>query len=119
MSIEEKVEETLREIVDPCAAATGSELNIVEMGLVKSIAVQNGDVTIDMRITTPACHMIAFFHEKIDDRVGGIPDVDSVQVEMDNGFEWTEDFMSEEATERRQQVLDRQEEMYREAVLPE
>lgn len=100
------VRERLRGIVDPCTAATGSHLDIVEMGLVKDIDVSDGIVTVDIRLTTPACHMVPYFIKEIQEHVEPLPGVDSVKVETDRGLEWTEDMMSSEAREKRQEVLD-------------
>jgi len=102
----ERVREACREVVDPCSAATGSTLDIVEMGLVKSIDVTDGHVSIAMRITTPACHMVPYFVEEVESRVSKLPDVESVALETDSGFEWTEDMMSDDARRRRQAMLD-------------
>jgi metal-sulfur cluster biosynthetic enzyme len=106
MTDADRVRAALREVVDPCSVATGSHLNIVEMGLVKSVNVTDGHVDIEMRLTTPACHMVAYFHEEIDDRVSGLTGVDSVDLETDDGFEWSEEMLSPEAKRRRQRVMD-------------
>ena len=106
MTDADAVREALREVVDPCSAATGSNLNIVEMGLLKSVDVDDGHVDIEMRLTTPVCHMVAYFHEEIDDRVGELAGVESVEVETDDGFEWSEEMLTPEAKRRRQQVMD-------------
>ena len=98
----------MREIVDPCSAATGSNLDIVEMGLVKSIRVEDGHADVEIRLTNPMCHMVSYFMKEIEDRVEEIEGLDSVAVENDGGFEWSEEMMSEEATRKRQAVLDDQ-----------
>ncbi|MDZ7688990.1 MAG: iron-sulfur cluster assembly protein [Halobacteriales archaeon] len=53
-----EIRDALRDIVDPCSAATGSDLDIVEMGLVESVEVEDDEVIVEMRLTTPACHMV-------------------------------------------------------------
>jgi|GEM_PF-1798243 len=102
----DSVRECLHDVVDPCSAATGSSLDIVEMGLVKSIDVAGGDVSIEMRLTSPMCHMVPYFYEEVEDRVGDLEAVESVDLETDAGFEWDESLMSDEAKRRRQSVLD-------------
>jgi metal-sulfur cluster biosynthetic enzyme len=113
-----RVRERLREVHDPCSVATGSNLNVVEMGLVRSITVDGRHVHVDMRLTTPACHMVGYFHEEVEDSVGGLPGVDAVTLETDDGFEWSEDMLSAEASARRQQVLDDHRDRY-ESDLPD
>lgn len=102
----ERVRDACRKVVDPCSAALGSNLDVVEMGLVKSVAVEDGHAEVDMRLTTPACHMVAYFHEEIEAEVGALAGIESVAVETDHGLEWSEELMSEEAKRRRQAVLD-------------
>jgi len=102
----DRVRERLREVVDPCSAATGSNLDIVEMGLVKGVTVADGHVDVEMRLTTPVCHMVGYFHEEVEDRVGGLPGVESVSLETDNGFEWSEEMLSERAARKRREVMD-------------
>lgn len=107
-----RVRECLHEVIDPCSAATGSNLDIVEMGLVKSIDITRGEVHIEMRLTSPMCHMVPYFYEEIEDNVGKVPSVESVTLETDAGFEWDESMMSDEAKRRRQSVLDEHQSRY-------
>lgn len=111
---EARVRDALREIVDPCSAANGSNLDIVEMGLLKSVEIDKGDVRVKMHLTTPACHMVPYFIEEIEERVGALSGVESVEVETDDGMEWNEDMMSEEAKGKRQAVIDKQRSRYTE-----
>lgn len=101
-----RVRERLHEVVDPCSAATGSNLDIVEMGLVKSIDITESNVHIEMRLTSPMCHMVPYFYEEVEGSVGELPPVESVTLETDAGFEWDESMMSDEAKRRRRSVLD-------------
>lgn len=119
---EERVREVLREVVDPCSAATGSRLDVVEMGLVKGVEVESGDgdgehVQVDLQLTSPMCHMVPYFYEEIEGRVGDLPGIGSATLETDGGLEWTEDEMTEEAKRKRQAVLDGYEDRYREELV--
>lgn len=100
------VREALREIVDPCTAATGSNLDVVEMGLVESVDVAEGTVRVSMHLTTPACHMVPYFITEIEDRVEPLAGVEAVTVDTDDGLTWTADMMSESARAKRRAVLD-------------
>lgn len=106
MTTHERVREQLRGVVDPCSAATGSNLDIVEMGMVKSIEVDDGYVDVELHLTTPACHMVAYFIEEVEESVGTLPEVDPVELTPNHGFEWTEEMMTDEAQEKRQAVMD-------------
>lgn len=113
MSDIERIRDKLCTVVDPCSAATGSNLDVVEMGLIKSIDIEDGHVEIAMRLTTPSCHMLPYFFEEIEGRVSDIESVESVTLETDGGFEWHHGMMSDEAKAKRQKVLDEQERRFR------
>jgi metal-sulfur cluster biosynthetic enzyme len=107
------VRDALREVVDPCSAGTGSNLDIVEMGLVKSIEISASHVDVEMRLTSPACFMVPYFIDEVEEHVGSLDGVESVDLETDDGFEWSRDMMTETARRRRQAVLDKQAALYR------
>jgi metal-sulfur cluster biosynthetic enzyme len=102
----ETVRDSLRDIVDPCTAATGSNLDIVEMGLLDAVTVDDGAVRVEMHLTTPACHMVPYFITEIEERVEPLAGVETVTVETDHGMTWTADMMDESAREKRRAVLD-------------
>lgn len=112
MTTADRVREKCREVVDPCSAATGTNLNVVEMGLLKSIDIDEGHVDVQLRLTTPSCHMVPYFAEEIEDRVSSLPDVESVTLVPDHGFEWTPEMMSEDAKRRRNAVLEEHKSRY-------
>lgn len=116
---EARVREALREVVDPCSAATGSNLDVVEMGMVKAIEVEDGHARVELRITTPVCTMMPYFDREVGRHVGALEGIASVDLETDMGTEWTEDMMSEAAKRKRQAVLDEQEARYREELAVE
>lgn len=116
MTTVEAIRERLLEIVDPCSAATGSNLDIVEMGLVDTIEIDDGHVDVRMRLTTPTCHMVPYFAREVEERVGDLHGVNSVELETDSGLEWTEDMMSDEAKARREELFARQAAKYKEEL---
>jgi metal-sulfur cluster biosynthetic enzyme len=90
-------------------------LNVLEMGLVKSVTLAEGTVRVRMRLTTPACHMVPYFITEIRRVVGSLPGVTSVDVDTDDGSEWTEDMLSAAAKRRRREVLEAYETRYSDA----
>lgn len=95
------VRNELDEIVDPCSEARGTDISIVEMGLLRKIEINDGTVHIELRITSPSCMMVGYFIEQAQERVGTLPGVDEVTLETDAGFNWRDDMMAPEAKERR------------------
>lgn len=92
----------LKQIIDPCSAANGTNFNLVEMGLVKDIEIKDGKTRIKLRLTSPGCFMLEYFSIEIRRRVGALPDSGLVEVESDGGFEWEPDMMDQQ---RRRQYL--------------
>jgi metal-sulfur cluster biosynthetic enzyme len=99
--------ERLDEIKDPCSAASGVPMGLSEMGLIDSVEISaDGDVEVNLRLTSPFCHMIAFLKKESIARVGALPAVRSVTVNADNGLDWSPGRISPAARSRRQQRLD-------------
>lgn len=97
------VRERLDEIVDPCSEARGTDISIVEMGLLKRIEVDDGSVHIELRITSPSCMMVGYFIEQANERVGSLPGVEEVTLATDAGLSWREDMMAESAERKRRE----------------
>jgi metal-sulfur cluster biosynthetic enzyme len=96
------VRDRLDEIVDPCSEARGTDISIVEMGLLKRIEIDDGAVRIELRITSPSCMMVGYFIEQANERVGSLPGVESVTLETDAGLSWNDGLLSEDAKKRRE-----------------
>lgn len=97
------VRERLDGIVDPCSEARGTDISIVEMGLLKRIEVDDGTVHIELRITSPSCMMVGYFIEQAEERVGNLPGVETVTLSTDAGLSWRDEMISEEAKQRRRE----------------
>ncbi len=107
------VRERLDEIIDPCSEARGTDISIVEMGLLKSIEIDNGAVHIELRITSPSCMMVGYFIEQAQERVGTLPGIEAVTLATDAGLSWRDEMMSDGAKERRQKHQQALAERYR------
>lgn len=97
------VRERLDDIVDPCSEARGTDISIVEMGLLKRVEVDGGSVHVELRITSPSCMMVGYFIEQARERVGALPGVEEVTLSTDAGLTWREEMMAESAKERRKE----------------
>ncbi len=103
MTIEGRIWDRLDEVIDPCSAANGTDLSIVDMGLVDRIDVDGRHVTVSMLLTSPMCLQIPYFMDEIERCVGDLDGIESVTLETDQGFEWHQDMMTDEAKERRRE----------------
>ena len=97
----------LDRIKDPCSVAGGTPMGLNEMGLVGSVDISPaGDVGINLRLTSPFCHMIAFMQSEAVKGVGALPGVRSVSLSGDQGLDWSPSMIAEPARQRRQLQLD-------------
>jgi metal-sulfur cluster biosynthetic enzyme len=84
----EDVRRALDEVRDPCSVATGEPLGLGEMGLVESLEIEGGEVTVAVRLTSPSCLMHGVFLDGIEAKVGALPGVRSVRTSFDAGLAW-------------------------------
>jgi metal-sulfur cluster biosynthetic enzyme len=99
----ELVEQRLDEVVDPCSAANGTDLGLVEMGLVADIEIESTQVTVSLRLTSPFCMQIPYFIDEVEENVGELDGVSSVTLETDQGMEWHRGMMADSARARREE----------------
>ena len=69
--------EALRPIVDPDFGKS-----IVELGFVKNVEIEGGNVRFTIELTTPACPVKEQFEQEARQRVSALPGVEAVAVEM-------------------------------------
>jgi serine O-acetyltransferase len=85
LALEEKVREALREVIDPEVG-----IDVIDLGLVKEILVQDHDVEVDMVLTTKGCPLVTYLTDQVRRRVEGIPGVGAVEVRiLDEPWDWS------------------------------
>ena len=72
-------------------------VNIVDLGLIYARRIQEGRVRIDMTLTAPGCGMGPVLVDEVKARVGQVPFVTGVDVELVFDPPWSRERMSEEA----------------------
>jgi metal-sulfur cluster biosynthetic enzyme len=96
------IRRALDSIGDPCSVGSGVPMGIEEMGLVQAVEVDpEGNAVIRLRLTSPTCHMVAYFKVEAEERARQVPGVRRVRAVSDTGLDWSPDMMSPAATERR------------------
>ena len=86
------VEAALTNVIDPELG-----LDFVELGLIYGIEVESGDVHVTFTLTAPGCPIGPQVTEQIDEFVGELEGVESVDSSMVFQPPWTPDRMSEDA----------------------
>jgi metal-sulfur cluster biosynthetic enzyme len=88
----DEVEEALTNVIDPELG-----LDFVELGLIYGIEVNGGDVHVTFTLTSPGCPIGPQVSEQIEEFVGELEGVESVDSSMVFTPPWTPERMSEDA----------------------
>lgn len=72
-------------------------INLVSLGLIYKVEVNGGQVSIDMTLTAPGCGMGPVLVSDVEYRVGKVPNVAKVVVNLVFDPPWSREMMSEEA----------------------
>lgn len=93
MAIPQKqVVDKLRQCLDPELG-----INIVDLGLIYSINIDNSHVHVLMTLTTPGCPLDSYFVKDITSKLKTIKEVHDVSVEMTFDPPWNPSSMSDES----------------------
>src|SRR5881275_2733837 len=88
----DEVTDALRDVIDPELG-----LDFVELGLIYDVEVEDGTVRITYTLTSPGCPIGPQVSEQIEEFVGELEGVGSVESTMVFTPPWTPDRMSEDA----------------------
>lgn len=91
MADKEKIEKALKECYDP-----EIPLNVLDLGLIYDIRLDDGHVEIDMTLTAPGCPMHTLIARDVEQRVKNVEGVSDVKVNVVWDPPWTPDRISEE-----------------------
>jgi metal-sulfur cluster biosynthetic enzyme len=86
MVTEDQVRRALRQVKDP-----ELNLDLVVLGLVYDIAIDENDVMVTMSLTSPACPVAGEIVDQARAAVEGVPGVASAEVELTFSPPWTPD----------------------------
>jgi metal-sulfur cluster biosynthetic enzyme len=95
------VNEALRSVHDPCCEERG--LSLVDMGLVRSVSVEDGRARVELILTTGWCPFASKILDSVQHRVEDLDGVGEASVEIVWDEAWSMDRLSDEA--RRQLVF--------------
>ena len=89
---EDDVMEALSNVIDPELG-----LDFVELGLIYGVEVAEGNVRVTFTLTTPGCPIGPQVNEQIEEFVGELDGVKTVESEMVFTPPWSPEMMSEDA----------------------
>ncbi len=89
--MKKKVLEKLKEVIDPEVG-----VNVVDLGLIYDVEMKGGLVVIKMSFTTPACPLLGFLVNKVQEKVQELKEVKEVKVELVWDPPWSPERISDE-----------------------
>lgn len=92
MVTEEEVREQLENVMDP-----ELKINIVDLGLIYEVEVEDDEVYILMTLTTPGCPLHGVFDEMVKKEVSKIEEIEDIEVELTFEPRWSPEDMSDKA----------------------
>jgi metal-sulfur cluster biosynthetic enzyme len=93
MVTEEQVVEWLREVNDPELG-----INLVDLGLIRAVDIEEKKITVTYTLTTPACPMNEYIDaELIENLKGHVPELETVEPKLVWEPLWNPSMMSEDA----------------------
>jgi metal-sulfur cluster biosynthetic enzyme len=87
----DEVREVLKNVYDP-----EIPVNIVDLGLIYDIQVEDGDVYVQMTLTAPGCGMGPMIAQQAEWAISEVEGVEDVQVEMTFDPPWSPDLISDD-----------------------
>jgi metal-sulfur cluster biosynthetic enzyme len=88
--------DALAEVYDPCCRDKG--ISVVDMGLVRSVRVEDGRVRVELLLTSGWCPFASAVLTQVRERILEQPGVTGAEVEIVWDEAWTTDRMSPKAT---------------------
>jgi len=82
-------------VYDPCCREKG--ISVADMGLLRSVAVQDGHARVELLLTSGWCPFAARVLTDVEDAIAAQPGVDSCEVEIVWDEAWTTDRLSDSA----------------------
>lgn len=92
MVTQEEVLEKLKLCIDPELG-----INIVDLGLIYSIIIDQSHISVQMTLTTPGCPLDTYFVQDITSKLKGHKEISDVSVEFTFDPPWTPSKMSSES----------------------
>ena len=91
MELKDKIIEEIKKIYDP-----EIPVNIVDLGLVYGVDIEESDVKVKMTLTFAGCGMGPYIAQQAEWRIAEIDDVDDVEVDIVFETPWNPEMISEE-----------------------
>ncbi len=87
----DEVMDALRDVYDP-----EIPVNVVDLGLIYTVEVEDGDVHVEMTLTAAGCGMGPYIAQQAEWRIAELDEVEDVQVDVVFDPPWTPDMITDD-----------------------
>lgn len=77
MVTQERIEEALRKVIDPHIG-----VSVVDLGMIREIAIEGGEVEVKMVLTTPHCPLAGYLVEQVQRAAEGVAEVEKAKITL-------------------------------------
>lgn len=107
-----QVMDSLEEVLDPCSCFTDHPVNIVELGLVEDVVIDDGTAHVSLLLTTLVCNYFLDMSNEIENRLLELEGIQSVTVEQETDQIWTDERMDDELRKERRERFEQEMEQH-------
>lgn len=100
MPTRKQIYDALSAVYDTCSVFNGTNLDIVEMGLVHDVELDGDTVRVRLLLTDPMCLYLFEMRAQIVQALQALPDIEAVEVEPVAGKLWWPERMTPAARQR-------------------
>lgn len=96
----QRVRAALCEVYDPCSQSWQRPMSLIDLGLVRDVAVDDdGQATVRISLTAPFCMAVPTIMQSVEQKVGAVPGITAVKVDLDGGTIWRPELMTDKGRE--------------------
>lgn len=103
MVSEASVRMAIAAVVDPCSRLYGTDLSLLDLGMVERVHVDGGAVQLDLLLDDPLCMYTFVIQRDLRERIAALDGVESVEITVLPDFGWSRERVTPAA---RQRLLD-------------
>jgi metal-sulfur cluster biosynthetic enzyme len=97
---EATVRAAIAEVVDPCSRLQGTDLSLLDLGMVERVQVEGGAVRLELLLDDPLCMYTFVIQHELRLRIAALDGVDSVEITVLPDFSWSRERVAPEAQQR-------------------
>jgi metal-sulfur cluster biosynthetic enzyme len=97
----EQVWRNLADVIDPCSRMNGTHLNLVELGMIESVAQATPhEVTVKLFLDDPMCIYMVDIHRQVRAAASAVDGVNNVEIDVVADRLWTSEHMHESTRDK-------------------